>query len=315
MSFTLPAPIPDVVEGILPAQEVSILAGASGAGKTFLVMHLIRCVQRGEPFFGHRILPGTSVGYIAADRTLRAAAYTIDRVGVDATTLPVRSVVDETSIDHNLIRSGKGEVLLAQLLDSLAPACSLIIVDPLVALFGGDPKSYHLMAPALISLNKWCNARERTILGIHHSTKARTDFTFKRPTDRINGSMALLGFSSSQLFLMEPEENGPACHQLHVRSHTAPECVINLKRVDGVFDPVPLVLDEITGQAPAPQADPTDDPVAQALLRAIPNGVAVSREFLLQAVKDVSAPTIDRRLRALVASGVLLRSAHGEYRR
>lgn len=307
----LATPVPDLIDGILPAHECSILAGASGAGKTYLLMELVRAIQAGEDtFLGHRFaqtLP--SVGYICADRTWAEKIVTATKVGADPNLIKVRSITDDPLINERRLQTG-GMDLLFELMESLLP-CDLILVDPMVIFFDSSIKEYHLMGIPLITIGKWCRQRNVTVLGTHHSTKARTDFTFKRPQDRISGSQALLGFSSAQLFLMEPEEGGPPHHQFYVNSHTAAPTTIALKRGEnGVFS--------LVGEyAPMPEAEGLD-PVAVAILESLPPegaGYAVGREFILQRVRNVSAPTVDRRLRDLVASGRAARVGRGEYQR
>jgi hypothetical protein len=44
-----------LVKGVLTRGEMSMTAGASGSGKTFLILELAMCVARGVPFFGNRV--------------------------------------------------------------------------------------------------------------------------------------------------------------------------------------------------------------------------------------------------------------------
>jgi archaellum biogenesis ATPase FlaH len=308
-TIAIPPPIPDLIDDLLPQREVSILAGASGAGKTTLLCHLMKNALEGGDFFGQGIRPGLKIGYISGDRTVRALANAAERVGLDLTQIWMRSVPDEVAIEEaRMERDPMG--LLMELLTSLLPA-DLIIVDPLVSFFGASPREYHVMGPRLLRVSRWCNKEGATVLGTHHSTKARTDFTFKRPQDRINGSMGLLGFSSTQLFLMEPEDQGPPHHQLFVVSHTAKPLTLALKREEnGTFKQLDIVDQKLL--------DPSVDALSQKLLDLLPHaesGMAVGRDYLRQTLPDVASATLDRRLKLLLREGWARRVSHGEYQR
>src|SRR3990170_2740164 len=84
MPIALPTSgLPDIIDTILPAREVSILAGASGAGKTTLVMQMLKSLQRNESVFGHVAQHHQRIGYIAADRNWKAYARLAATVGLD----------------------------------------------------------------------------------------------------------------------------------------------------------------------------------------------------------------------------------------
>lgn len=71
-------PVKWLVRGILPAQGLAALYGASGSGKTFLALDLLAAVARGQPWFGNKTLP-SPVTYVAlegeAGMSQRVQAY------------------------------------------------------------------------------------------------------------------------------------------------------------------------------------------------------------------------------------------------
>jgi hypothetical protein len=184
------------------------------------------------------------------------------------------------------------------------------VVDTLVSFFGGDTKAYNQNAYALLRLGRFCRQHSMTVLGTHHTTKARTDYGFKRPQDRISGSMSLLGFSSTQLCLLPPEETGEAATQFHVISHNAPAKMIPLVRdteKNGTFKPFDAAI----------MGDTLLDGVALQILdtvRGAGDNVSVPRGYLVENLKTYSTASIDRHLRELVSKGQLAKSRHGEYR-
>lgn len=228
---------PDVIFDIVPSHETSILAGASGSGKTTLLMCILLLMQQNKPVYGHAIRQDLKIGYLAADRTWDAYARLARQVGVDMSQMNVTSLVDDPEIDINLLEHDPTKVLYNILKKMVAEGTTFAIVDPLPYLLGCDMNTYHKVAARLIQLNRFCKVNGLTVLGTHHATKARTDQGFKRPQDRINGSGALLGFTSTQLFLASPEESGADTTNWHVISHHAPPKVIKLKRnAAGLFE-------------------------------------------------------------------------------
>ena len=296
----------ELVEGILPRGEVSLLAGASGAGKTTLVMQLLRAIQRGEPLFQRRVKPGLRLGYIAADRSWESYQRLAATLDIDLAPLRVKTLIDDETINLDTFEVAPMRVL-KQLIGELLPL-DLLVVDPLVVFLGVDTNKYHLNAAKLILLNRWCRQHSLTILGTHHASKARTDFSFKRPQDRINGSGALLGFTSTQLFLAAPEETGSEFTEWHIVSHHAPAAQILLVREGAGF------REATTGDtAPTGRGSRKGDVIATLILRLVPgDGTAIPRSVLHHKLAGSASPRlIDDRLSELVASEVLLRESGG----
>ena len=133
----------DILPPILPRNEVSILAGASGAGKTTLIMQLVSAIQHNTPFFGFNPSgPGTRIAYIVADRAKDSALHWARRAGVDTTHLPMLSLVDDPGISMAKLATAPLD-LLFELAGKLLP-CDLLVVDPLIVFLGGDTKNYNL---------------------------------------------------------------------------------------------------------------------------------------------------------------------------
>ena len=226
-----------VVQNLLPAREVSILAGASGVGKSTFLMQMVAAIVNGETaFMGHDISHPQRVAYIAADRTFDSYTELAARVGLDLRRLQTRSLVDDDTIDVTRLERDPMELLMSMIASFRSP--TLVIIDPMVIFLGVDPNRYQQVAPRLIRMGRWCRANNYTIMATHHATKARSDYSFMRPQDRISGSSALLGFTSSQLFLSGPDEIKKPYAEFIAVNHNAPPEVIKLARNDrGLFAP------------------------------------------------------------------------------
>lgn len=291
----------DLISDIIPQGEVSILAGASGAGKTTLIQQILARMQLNKDVFGSPVSPNLRLGYIAADRSWESYKRTAALTKVNLSRLGVRTLVDDDSIDLRVFKKNPIQVL-EELIQSLLPL-DLVVVDPLVVFLGVDTNKYHLNAAALIRLNRFCRKHNITILGTHHATKARSDYTFKRAQDRISGTSALLGFTSTQLFLATPEELGreDGVYEWHIISHHAPAKVIELSRENGAFT---LVGERLTVNTPL------EDRVVSFL--ASSEAPVSRRELIERFATEVSVPTVDRLLSRLVKDGSVNRVS-GEY--
>jgi RecA-family ATPase len=292
----------DIIDAILPSHEVSILAGASGAGKTTLIMQVLCALQANVPVWGHAAQPNLRLGYIAADRSWRSYQKTAALSNLDLEPVHVRTLVDDPTVNlRDFERSPIDE--LERLISTMLPV-DLIVVDPLVVFLGVDTNKYHLNAARLIRLNKLCLANKITLLGTHHATKARSDYSFKRAQDRISGTSALLGFTSTQLFLASPQETGREdnCYEWHIISHHAPSKILLLTRENGKFE---YVGEEST----APQ--PLEDRLLGLFFQ---QDAPLTRQDIQAALRPyASRATIDRLLANSVSSKILARDGYGSY--
>jgi hypothetical protein len=298
------------LESLLPPSEVSVLAGASGAGKSTLLLQFLQAWLGGQPFLDVPP-PTTAVTYLAGDRSIQSLRHRAVDVGVDLDAIPHASLVDDPDIDIECFRVDP-LALLCGLLDKLKGP--LFIVDPLIVFLGVDLNRYNLVAPQLIQLNRFCQRRGYTVLGTHHTTKARSDFSFLRPQDRISGSSALSAFTSTQLALTSPDEvqhNIPlleAAARLDVVSHlAAPETHWLSRNAKGLFTPMGAEAEKILQAC---------GPAGLAVYQAVPPDQSLETAAILEALDGVtSRATIFRQLEKLVTAGVLDRQERGCYRR
>ena len=298
------------LESLLPPREVSVLAGASGAGKSTLLLQFLKAWLAGKPFL--EVPPPTDqVTYIAGDRSIQSLNHRAQDVGVHLQDIPHASLVDDQDIDINRFKVDPLG-LLCSMLDRLKGP--LFIVDPLIVFLGVDLNRYNLVAPQLIRLNRFCQDRGYTVLGTHHTTKARSDFSFLRPQDRISGSSALSAFNSTQMALTPPDEvqhNLPLLEtaaRLDVVSHLAASETHWLSRDrQGLFNPMGPEAEKILQAC---------GPTGLAVYQAIPPDADLETAEIIATLDGVtSRATIFRQLEKLVAAGILQRQERGCYRR
>lgn len=285
-----------LIDSLIPANQITLLAGASGAGKTTLIMQILSAVQQNQLVFGYPARPDLRVGYLAADRTWDDYVLLSQRIGLDLSNIAIQTLIDDTTIDMKRFEDAPMDTLKS-ILTRMLPR-DLIICDPFVFFLGVHPNNWQGVGSRMVQVSRWCKEHNVAILGTHHATKARTDFGFLRPQDRISGSSALHGFTATQMFLDTPEESQKLFFEWHIVSRHAPQLTIQLQRTStGAF--------ELS----------TDLSPAQVILHAFPNtGECISRKQLLTRVANISPRTLDRWLPQLAADGVLVREDLGQYR-
>ncbi len=301
-----------------PVGQVSLLAGSSGVGKTTLLYQLLSRWQSLETFGGFAG-PDGPYGLIAADRTIDAHKETAAMVNLSWSSMVVRSLVDDTGIDLNQLELNPLSLLfnlLANIRHELPGGPALIIVDPLMIFLGVDLNKYHLVASRLIKLNRWCQAANVLLIGTHHATKPRTDWSFKRPQDRLAGSGALLAFTSTQGFLAGADELEDATwSEWTTVSHHHPAVTLRLVRNEtGLFEVAGVGDQKNTG----PEAGPSGPSLAlsasaQGLLDQMPDDAVMSRRQLAKLTS--ASRTGDRALAELSDKGMVIKVAHGLYKK
>ena len=295
-----------LIEGILPANQVHILAGASGAGKTTFLLQYLRDFLDGKPFFGHSTKP-CGVAYVGADR--QEAEYTEKFSLMDIEAFPLTSIVLDPSYKPRLLSKPEPRnTLLRQMISqfrSVIPDLGLLVIDPISPLLPNKLSDYHEVADALIGLTRLCIEQDITLIGTHHATKLKPDTQFVRPQDRILGSAALLGYSGTHLFLSSPQENKEELYVLTIVPHNAPPETHRLTREkNGRF----VVVTDAQGVVEH-----------HALLRLVPNEPnwidwATLRDKAIEAL-HISQATLKRRLDQLESDGYIKQPGKGKYQR
>lgn len=225
------------------------------------------------------------------------------------TTIPHASMIDNSDIDIRMFQYDALS-LLFNILDKLKGP--IFMVDPLIIFLGVDLNRYHLVAPALIRLNRYCQDKGYTLLGTHHTTKARSDFSFLRPQDRISGSSALSAFTSTQVALTAPDEvpgeNLLNAARLDIVSHiAAPETHWLSRDKKGLYSALGAEAEAILQQC---------GPVGLAVYQVIPDGAQLPTTTILSTLEGVaSRATVFRQLEKLCSLGVLSKALRGHYQR
>lgn len=199
-----------VEDGIMPKWEVHILAAASGAGKTTLMIQMIDDLKEGNKVFDAITNP-VHPAYICNDRTLNDIKRTFDRIK-PRNQYPFYSVISSPELagTHTI-----GEII--RKVKSLHPEIDFIVFDPISQQVKNvnDAKE---VSSLLRNLSRICEELKVTIMIIHHSAKVKTDAIYANPRQKMSGSAAWGGYSNLNLILEEDDESDPTnpIRKLHI---------------------------------------------------------------------------------------------------
>lgn len=234
-------PLEDPIPQILPAKSVCLLAGASGVGKTTLLSEWAVRLRDGRSIFGHPVKPQRFVGVLTVDRRWSSHSQWFAAAGWPD--IPHYSYQDDPLLDWNRFHL-KTELLplLQHGVDQIkAPRGAVIIVDPISLFVPGNLIDYKSTAIGMGAISRYAEKRGITILGTAHMSKQKGDVKdrYKRPQDRILGSMALAGFTDTQMYLLGPEDTDEEYYSFGWVPHHAPAATYELQRdpASGLFVP------------------------------------------------------------------------------
>lgn len=319
-------PLPPIILG----GSINILAGASGTGKTALLVQWAVAFRDRGMLLGHQCQPVTDIGVITADRSWVTGWGERAEGEIQYGTrrwfelagwpdIPHYSLQDDRNFRASRLRKKADRVGI--LADNLAQLglrpYGLCFIDPITPYLGGDLNNYDACFSALTEVRALTRDLKLTIIGGGHAGKQTADprRRYIRPQDRIAGSTALLGYSDTQMYLSAPCELGRDVthYALDVTGHHAPPMTFTLERQpNGLFSvPVPASLPSDT-----PQTIPKDD-----LLSWLPEEGEGAKflDILEIAAQDarlnISRSTLRRWLDQLIDEGLIEKVGHGRYRR
>lgn len=173
--FTARASLEWIVKGVVPKAGLGVVYGESGSGKSFWVLDLVACIQRGEPWRGHKTQKGRAVMVVAegvGGFRQRLNAY-VKQHAVPMDTMP--GVVPDAP---NLLLLDDTDALIHGVL-AWGPSC-MVVVDTLSATTpGANENAGEDMGKVLSHCQRlhkateaaWGPGKGAMVVLIHHSGK------------------------------------------------------------------------------------------------------------------------------------------------
>lgn len=306
-----PAAYPDPIPGILPFGTVSVFAGAPGAGKTTMLAAWFRRWQLNKTICGYATNMPTGFYYLAGDRGGNAARRIFLEAGV--TDLHFYSPMEDDTFDQAVLLNHRVALDVLRLaIKRMNPTPgSFLVIDPAAPFYvPGSPNDPRAVAAMLWALHVLARELQITILVIGHFAKQPADAQqrYRRPQDRIAGSLCWSGFSDTQIYLVDPEPPGQDYHVLGwTPRQSAPE-EFKFRREGAGFVPHKS-LEGVGTQTPVGES-------AYQLMRLVPDTGIQTAQLITTALETltISRPTVFRHLKELEALGAITRP-HGWVRR
>ena len=289
------AELPDfhefLIDGILPANEVHLIGGASGTGKSrFLLQHVLAPFIKNDPVLGHAVHP-VPYAYVSLDRSYPSLLRTLESLDLLGR---IENVVtmDELANDEISVPNIIKKTL------SLYPKAKFIVIEGFQLIGGDDSKAgYNRIGKALRQATILCNKHKITILGVCHSPKLKENEAFQNEREYILGSTGWASYSDSIIYLSRNKKT--ATISIHVMPRNEKSEVFETRFIEG---------GKLEFVEPAQE---NKSEVLTAYLVAFPKGEVLKRGEVLSWAKEnlsIEKSMVDNVLRSLTVNGVLEKS-------
>ena len=162
-----------LVRNVMLRNSLSVIFGASGSGKTFLMLDMAAAIAQGKRWCGRRVQPG-GVVYVAGEGhlRLRLAAYLQHHQITPADLRRLRVVASTMNILQD--DTGDLETLIAEIRKAAAAlgGVVLVVLDTLNAMMpGGDENASADMGRMIEAARRIMAALDCGVAYVHHSGK------------------------------------------------------------------------------------------------------------------------------------------------
>ena len=186
---------PYLIDNILPSNEIHLLAGPTGAGKTRWLFDTLMAWEKGLPVLGLASHPMPWI-YVAGDRSIDAVYRTLDTMGISRAAFEILPAWDEKLTFNGIIELVQCSGAKLAVLEGFGQ-----YVDP--------PGHTHQVRNFLRSACETIKMHDITVLGVVECPKMKPKDVYTNPRQRVSGAAAW-GHHSETIFLVEPANPGDA---------------------------------------------------------------------------------------------------------
>ncbi len=217
---TKPDPFEFIIDQILPAREVHIIAGPSGSGKTTWLLPTIVAWKRGQKVLGYNSFPKPFV-YVACDRSEADMLRTFRRLGIDPKEIPHFSALSDGLSNFDAIVTRARQMV---------SDVRVLFIEALPALLGaGSIIDYGIVSNFVRKATALCVEKNFTIVCTGHAPKEKEGQGYKSPRQKVIGSSAWGGFGNT-LIIFEPQGRTGKLVKVSVLPRNAPDQVLFFER-------------------------------------------------------------------------------------
>jgi hypothetical protein len=166
-------------DGWFPQGDVSGIGGSSGVGKTTVAIETFRQQRNGEKVFGHETF-GLSFLILMADRGVNANLRTIERMGINPDTVPIKRI------------KGCGQdalIAIKDAVESCAEIPQIVFVEG-ADMLQEDPSKMNLVVPFITELHELAQHYHIALIVSLGSPKMTSKDFYSIRRDQLFGSVA-----------------------------------------------------------------------------------------------------------------------------
>ena len=186
-----------IIDTILPAGEVHLIGGASGAGKTTWLLHWLRDWSEGKPVLGFRSYPVPFV-YVSFDR----GTLTLDR------TLRRMRMADWNFPAYDIAKLGLPKPDLFNIVNRF-PEAQLFVIEGFQGCLDDAPRGTSQNKADMLwsmQVRKKITGLGKTILGVTHSPKMKQGESYVSSRSRFLGTQSLLASTGTLITFDNPKD-------------------------------------------------------------------------------------------------------------
>lgn len=190
------------LDGVIAREQVNLVAGSSGSGKTRWIFQLREAMRSQTKLLGYPTEQAIW-GYLSGDRAGDSIRETLDKMGINPQEFPIYSCVDQETVGKDL------ESLWDDACVTMGRHPEFLVVDGFTSFCPqGKINEYTVVAKWLAGLQSFCQREHVTILGAVHTTKAREGQEIKDPRQQIAGSVAWAAYTEGVVVIHQPFHKG-----------------------------------------------------------------------------------------------------------
>ncbi len=188
-----------LVEGIIPLNGITIIAGAPGNFKSWITQDIARCVSLGTDFLGHfKVIKG-SVLVIDSESYMRLVQKRFKSIGGGDS----ESIYYHVTTDWQIQNQTDVDFVLKVIREK---NIKLVIFDSLVRIHSGNENDAVEMSKVFKKFKYIAEQGNVTIFIVHHNRKENPNY--KTSMESMRGSIDISAANDSQLMIKKvPDEN------------------------------------------------------------------------------------------------------------
>ena len=285
-----------IVEGIIPEDGMTILAGKPKIGKSWLVLQLAGAVSCGGVMLGNIKVKKRGVLYLALEDNERRLQDRMEKLQIFPSNL-----FYYRCNSHKWPRGKESRSLLKTYLDEY-PDIKLVIIDTLYRVRGGasfSSNQYEVDYAEVNLIKEIADEHGISIIVLHHTNKRLSN----DPLEMISGTNGLAG--SADTLLVLTRTRGEMDAELYIEGRDVEQRDLALK-----LDIAGGIGWELIGDAETYRQSKVERKIQEEMREA---GEAITLKYLSDVIDGESYANIQHAIRRMQKEGLVMKSGYGKY--